>query len=83
MRRVSADPVATVLSIVYVAGVMWALLRTDARPAERVLLSLLWPLGPLAFLVTVTILLAASVIAYPLVMVPVLVVVVALGWMLF
>ena len=37
----------------------------DARPPARVGLALLWPLGPLAFVVTVTILLAASLIAYP------------------
>ena len=66
------------ITILYVAGVIWGLLRTDARPVERVVLSLLWPLGPLAFLVTLAILVAASVIAYPLVMVPV--VVVAVVW---
>jgi hypothetical protein len=37
----------------------------DARPAARLGLALLWPLGPLAFVVTITILLAASLIAYP------------------
>jgi hypothetical protein len=62
---------------------MWALVRTDARPAERVLLSLLWPLGPLAFVVTVALLLGASVIAFPLVMVPAVVVVAVLWWALF
>lgn len=79
----SAHPVAAVLAVVYVAGVMWALVRTDARPAERVLLSLLWPLGPLAFVVTVALLLGASVIAFPLVMVPAVVVVAVLWWALF
>jgi hypothetical protein len=61
---------------------MWALVRTDARPAERVLLSLLWPLGPLAFLVTIAILLAASVIAYPLLMVPAALIVAVVWWVL-
>jgi len=37
----------------------------DARPGSRLGLALLWPLGPLAFVVTITILLAASLIAYP------------------
>ena len=78
----TARPVA-VIAIVYVAGVLWSLLKSDARPAERVVLSLLWPLGPLAFLVTVAILLTASVIAYPLVMVPAVVVVAAMWWTLF
>ena len=38
----------------------------DARPAARLGLALLWPIGPLAFVVTITILLAASLIAFPL-----------------
>ena len=67
------------ITILYVGGVVWSLLKSDARPAERVVLSFLWPLGPLAFLVTVTILVAASVIAYPLVMVPA-VAALAVGW---
>ena len=50
---------------VYVVGVAWGLLRTDARPPARLALALLWPLGPLAFVVTLTILLAASLIAFP------------------
>jgi hypothetical protein len=74
-------PVA--IAILYVAGVVWALLRTDARLPERVVLSLLWPLGPLAFLVTVALLLAASVMAYPLVMVPAVVVLAVVWWVLF
>jgi hypothetical protein len=53
------------ITVVYVAGVLWALLKSDAGPAERIAVSLLWPLGPLAFVVTVAILLMASLIAYP------------------
>lgn len=74
-------PVA--IAIVYVAGVVWAWLRTDARPGERLVLSLLWPLGPLAFLVTLALLLAAPVMAYPLVMVPALAALAVLWWALF
>jgi hypothetical protein len=37
----------------------------DARPAARVGLALLWPLGPLAFALTIAILLLASLIAFP------------------
>lgn len=70
------------ITILYVAGVVWSLLKTDARPAERIVLSLLWPLGPLAFLVTAAILIAASVVAYPLVMVPAVVVLAAVWWVL-
>ena len=53
------------LLIVYAAGVLVALWRTDARLPARVVLALLWPVGPIAFGVTVSILLAASVIAFP------------------
>lgn len=67
-------------AVVYVAGVAWGLLRTDARPLERVVLSLLWPLGPIAFLVTVATLVAASVIAYPLVMIPALAAIAGVWW---
>ena len=50
---------------IYVAGVVWGLLKIDAKPATKIALAILWPLGPLAFAVTITILLAASLIAFP------------------
>lgn len=56
---------ATVLLAVYVAGVAVALVRTDARWPARVGLALLWPVGPLAFLMTVSVLLGASLVAFP------------------
>lgn len=56
-----------VLWAIYAAGVFIALWRTDARWPTRVAVAALWPLGPLAFLVTVAVLLAASLIAFPLV----------------
>ena len=37
----------------------------DARPAHKMALAILWPLGPIAFAVTITILLAASLMAFP------------------
>ena len=51
---------------IYVAGVAWGLLKVDAKPATKIALAILWPLGPIAFAVTITILLAASLIAFPL-----------------
>jgi hypothetical protein len=56
-----------VLWAIYAAGVLIALWRTDARWPTRIAVAVLWPLGPLAFLVTVAILLAASLIAFPLI----------------
>ena len=56
-----------VLWAIYAAGVLIALWRTDAHWPTRAAVALLWPLGPLAFVVTVAILVAASLIAFPLV----------------
>jgi hypothetical protein len=56
-----------VLWALYAAGVIVAIWRTDAAWPTRLALAALWPLGPLAFLVTVGILLAASLIAFPVV----------------
>ena len=56
----------TYIAVVYVAGVLWGLFVIDAHAGVRIGLAVLWPLGPLAFLLTVTLLLAASLIAFPL-----------------
>jgi hypothetical protein len=53
----------TILAI-YLAGVAIGLLRTDGSLTTRLLLSVLWPLGPIAFIVTIAILLAATPIAF-------------------
>ncbi len=53
------------LLALYGAGVLAGLLRIDATLPSRVALALLWPLGPFAFVVTVTILLLASLVAFP------------------
>jgi hypothetical protein len=55
----------TYVALIYVAGVVWGLLVIDARFGVRIGLAVLWPLGPAAFLVTVTVLLGAAVIAFP------------------
>jgi hypothetical protein len=52
------------LLAVYLAGVVIGLWRTDAAWPTRVLLAALWPIGPLAFVIVVTILLAATPIAF-------------------
>ena len=68
--------------VVYVVGVAWGLVRIDARPLARVVLALFWPLGPLAFVVTLAILFAASLIAFPLFGVVVLTAVGMVWWTL-
>jgi hypothetical protein len=45
---------------VYLAGVAIGLWRTDAPLPTRVALAALWPIGPLAFVIVVAILLAAA-----------------------
>ena len=51
---------------IYVVGVLVGLLATQGGAATRVGLALLWPLGPLAFLITVVGLLVVAAIAFPL-----------------
>jgi len=50
----------------YIGGIVVGLFGIDAPPAERITLALLWPLGPLAFVATIALLLGASLIAFPL-----------------
>ncbi len=50
---------------VYLAGAAVGLVRTDAGWGTRVLLAALWPVGPLAFMLTVTALVAVGMIAFP------------------
>ena len=54
------------MTTVYLVGVVVGVLAVDGGPATRVGLALLWPLGPLAFIVTVAGLVAAAAIAFPL-----------------
>jgi hypothetical protein len=53
--------------LLYAAGVLVGVVATDATPAARVGLALLWPVGPAAFVLTVALLLAASLIAFPII----------------
>jgi hypothetical protein len=65
--------------LIYVLGVAVGLLFTDARVPTRILLALLWPLGPLAFVVVVGGLLVASLYIFP-IFGAVVAVGVAAGW---
>lgn len=53
--------------LAYGLGVAIGLARTDASWPARVALALLWPLGPAAFIVVVTLLFFALPIAFPIV----------------
>jgi len=50
---------------VYLVGVVVGLIGTQGGPGTRILLAVLWPLGPLAFLITVGGLLVVAAIAFP------------------
>lgn len=51
---------------VYAAGALVALARSDAGWGSRLLFALLWPVGPVAFVVTVALLVAVGMVAFPL-----------------
>jgi hypothetical protein len=51
--------------VIYLAGVGVGLLRADAPMGDRLLLALLWPLGLLAFALTIPLLLAAGLVLFP------------------
>ncbi len=56
---------AQVFLAIYALGVLVALVRSDAAWPMRVVLGLLWPLAPLAFVVTVASLVAVGMVAFP------------------
>ena len=53
------------LAGIYMLGVIVGLIATQGGVATRLLMALLWPLGPLAFIVTVAGLLIVAAIAFP------------------
>ena len=68
---------------IYVAGVVWGLFVIDERPVPRVGLALLWPLGPIAFVITITALVAAATIAFPVFGVVLITALLVVWWTLF
>jgi hypothetical protein len=66
---------------IYAIGALIGVALADGPPASRLGLALLWPVGPAAFLVTLAVLAAASLIAFPLV--AAIGVAVALAWFAF
>jgi hypothetical protein len=54
-----------VMAEIYVVGVLVGLFATQGGVATRLGLALLWPLGPLAFIITVAGLLVVAAIAFP------------------
>jgi len=58
---------------IYSAGFILAFIKTDAKLLVKLGLALAWPLGPLAFIVTLSILFVVLILAFPLVGVAVIV----------
>lgn len=54
-----------VVILIYVLGVVAGLIFTDARPLARAGLALSWPIGPLAFVGVVSLLLVAALYIFP------------------
>jgi hypothetical protein len=48
----------------YAVGVLIGLWRADGSPVTKLTLALLWPLGPVAFLITIAALILAAPIAF-------------------
>jgi hypothetical protein len=69
-----------IVALIYSVGVVIGVATTDAQPVARLGLALLWPIGPAAFVVTLAVLVAASLIAFPIF--GVLVLAGALAWLL-
>jgi hypothetical protein len=53
--------VVYIAATIYVAGVVIGLLKVDGGPATRLLVALLWPIGAVAAVVTITALVLAAV----------------------
>jgi hypothetical protein len=67
---------------VYAAGVVIGLSVMRDRWPTRTTTALLWPLGPAAFIVVITILLAASAFLWPIPVLTAAAIVAAMGWWL-
>ena len=54
-----------ILLAIYLAGVAIGLWRVDGPPLTRLVLAVLWPLGPIAGVVVIAGLLLVSLVAFP------------------
>jgi hypothetical protein len=57
--------ITAALATIYVLGALVGLLRVDGSLATKVGLALTWPLGLLAFVVTIATLVGVAAIAFP------------------
>jgi hypothetical protein len=57
--------IGMILLAMYAAGVVIGLIAVDGRPATKIGVALVWPLGLLAFVVTISALIVVAAIAFP------------------
>lgn len=69
------------LLLLYAAGLVVALVKTDAPAPSRVGLAVLWPLAIAAFAVTIAVLVLVAAIAFPIVGIALAVAAVAAYWL--
>ncbi|MCA1584654.1 MAG: hypothetical protein LC791_07755 [Acidobacteria bacterium] len=74
--------VTTALLVLYVAGVIVGLVAVDARGSMRIVLPLLWPLGPAAFVIVIAGLTLVAIVLWPLRLLPILAAIGALAYWL-
>lgn len=67
--------------VAYVAGVAVGLWRIDGSPAARLAIALLWPLGVVAAIVTISALVISAMVLFPLVGVAGVLAVALIWWM--
>jgi hypothetical protein len=73
---------AVVVVLVYAIGVVVGLFAVDDTLRKRVVVAVLWPLGPLAFVIVITILILSLPIALPRVA-AILALLVAASWIIY
>ena len=71
------------LIAVYFAGVIVGLWRTDAPPAKRLGLALLWPVAAAACVVTLTVLSIATAVLFPMIGIAAAMAALGVGWMVW
>ena len=72
----------TAALIVYVVGVVVGLLRVDASPVTRLVVALLWPVGAIAGVVTISGLVLMAMVMFPVLGVAVVAGAAVMWWLL-
>ena len=72
----------TAALVLYAVGVIIGVVRVDAGPATRLAVSLLWPLGVVAGVVTVSALVLAAMVLFPMLGAASVTVGILIWWML-